>query len=151
MPIQRFTDTEYAIIVDCLSSARDQMHSQGHETPNIESALAKFHSWATPAGCEFIAVTGDEARAFDPPQLNPGGLTVFGWVGSRHGRQTREIVAAPTRTAAIRLSGLTVGEARHSMSETRVAQEVAIALSDAGVVFWRDLYARDYPFVKATP
>lgn len=60
--IQRFTDNEYAVIHDSLAQTRDRLSGP---TPNIDSALDKLGSWASPSGCEFIAVAGEDARRFD--------------------------------------------------------------------------------------
>lgn len=69
MPYFKFTDNEYAVIIDSLSmtrkAIRDKMTTDpavGSPTPNIDSALAKFYSWADPAGCEFIAMTGSDMQ-----------------------------------------------------------------------------------------
>lgn len=61
--IQRFTDSEYAVVIDSLAQTRDRIHPAA--TPNIDSALAKFHSWAVPTGCEFVALSGEDAKPFE--------------------------------------------------------------------------------------
>lgn len=60
--IQHFTDDEYAVMHDSLAQTRDRLPGP---TPNIDSALEKLGSWAHPRGCEFIALTGDDAKAFE--------------------------------------------------------------------------------------
>ena len=59
--IQKFSDREYAVMYDSLAQTRDRIREMGHETPTIDSALTKLGAWATPSGCEFLAVTGEDA------------------------------------------------------------------------------------------
>lgn len=60
-----FTDSEYAVIIDSLSFMRDNIRSTSDRpTPNIDSALAKFHSFARPSGCEFQVIPSTPQRNF---------------------------------------------------------------------------------------
>ena len=58
--IHQFTDAEYAVIYDSLVESRTTCRKAEIETPNIDSALRKLASWATPAGCQFLAVSGED-------------------------------------------------------------------------------------------
>jgi hypothetical protein len=63
--IYDFTDTEYAVMLDALAMAREKVLAdapEGTPTTNIDSASAKMRSWASPSGCGFLAVTGDDAE-----------------------------------------------------------------------------------------
>lgn len=59
--IIEFTDSEYGVIVDSLALTRDRIRDEGNATPTIDAALAKLSKWATPTGCQFLAVTGEDA------------------------------------------------------------------------------------------
>jgi hypothetical protein len=56
-----FTDSEYGEIFGSLANARDNAHKHGRTAPHIESAMAKMRQWASPAGCQFLVVTGEDA------------------------------------------------------------------------------------------
>lgn len=75
----------------------------------------------------------------------PRPLKVFGYTGYRrdahkdrnvHG-QTREIIAARSKTEAQRMSGLTRTRFDHSASITGNDEEIAQAMSAPGTVFWQ--------------
>lgn len=61
--IREFTDTDYAVILDCLTIVRDQLKGDNLPTPNVEAVIEKMGSWAKPTGCGFTALTGDDAAA----------------------------------------------------------------------------------------
>lgn len=58
--IHKFTDSEYAVMLDSLAQTRDRIRKEHPEiaTPNIDSAMAKMSKWGSPMGCEFLVVTG---------------------------------------------------------------------------------------------
>ena len=76
-------------------------------------------------------------------------LKVYGWRGWRSacppapngGRQTREIVAAPSIAAALRAAG-DAGPSREEICSTGNAEEIATAMQEPGIVFWIPLDAR---------
>lgn len=67
----------------------------------------------------------------------PKPLTVYGWTGyNRDNVQVREIVAARSVAEALRLSGRSRADWRHSGTTTGNASEIAIALAEPGVIFY---------------
>lgn len=60
--IINFTDNEYGEIVGALANTRDGATKAGRTAPHVESALKKLCSWGSPAGCQFLVVTGDDAK-----------------------------------------------------------------------------------------
>ena len=61
--IIEFTDRNYATLYDCLALTRDRIRAEGRDTPDIDATIAKLGQWCTPQGCQFLAVTGDDAEA----------------------------------------------------------------------------------------
>lgn len=59
--ILEFTDTHYAVIMDSLGITRDKIRAEGRATPNIDEVINAMSGWASPAGCEFMVLTGDDA------------------------------------------------------------------------------------------
>lgn len=76
-------------------------------------------------------------------------LKVFGWQSFRAGRQTREIVAAPSKAAVARLAGANRPDQLFNLCETGNEQETETALTEPGVVFWREIGARTRPFSRS--
>jgi hypothetical protein len=70
-------------------------------------------------------------------------LKVYGWQGCRQkapgSKQTYEIVAAPSKAAAARAAGYVAPRQMFNLCETGNDDDVAQALSEPGVVFWRPL------------
>jgi hypothetical protein len=75
----------------------------------------------------------------------PRELKVFGYTGHRreaykdrnvHG-QTREVIATTTKAEAHRMSGLSRALFDRSVSITGNEEEVALAMSSPGTVFWQ--------------
>lgn len=83
------------------------------------------------------------------PATMPVGLKVWGWTGSRHDPrntnhhgQTREIVAAPSKAAAVRAivaAGDRPPGKGFGPTETGNDGEIAQATTEPGVIFWRPL------------
>jgi hypothetical protein len=77
--------------------------------------------------------------------MSPGKLRVYGWRGWRPecpaapngSRQTRDIVAAHSRAEAARIAGEKGPWALDCLEETGNTEEIAQALSEPGVIFWR--------------
>lgn len=65
-------------------------------------------------------------------------MRVWGWLGFRGARQTREVVAAPSKAAAARAAGERDPRRLFCLGETRNAEEVRLATSRPGVVFWTE-------------
>ena len=67
--IQEFTDNEYAVMYDSLAEMRNKIRAEAKRlnrepvTPNIDRAIEKMCRWGSPAGCGFLAVSGDDAEA----------------------------------------------------------------------------------------
>jgi hypothetical protein len=77
-----------------------------------------------------------------PSPARPG-IKVYGWQSFRPVvGQTREIVAAKSAAAAARASGHKHPCQMFNLSPTGNAQEIEIATSAPGVVFWRGLNDR---------
>lgn len=70
-------------------------------------------------------------------------LKVFGWRFFRRGAQTREIMAAPTIKAVREAAGLSRRDWEFSGCETGNKEEVEQAMGTPGVVFYREINARD--------
>lgn len=71
-------------------------------------------------------------------------MKVYGWTGMRpecktHHKQTREVVAAPSRAAAARIAGITSRTEIAEIVETRNDAECNLALSSPGEIFWHPL------------
>lgn len=75
----------------------------------------------------------------------PRPLKVFAYTGHRiaaygprnvHG-QTREVIAATTKTEAHRKSGLARSAFDRTVCETGIEEEIAVATANPGVVFWQ--------------
>ena len=60
--IIQFTDNEYGVMLDSLGQAREKCREQSIATPNIDSALKKMCKWGSPAGCQFLVVTDEDAN-----------------------------------------------------------------------------------------
>jgi hypothetical protein len=77
-------------------------------------------------------------------------LKVYGWRGHKTGMtksQARFIVAARSVSDVLRLTGMTRYQFNQDGCETGNDGEVAQALSEPGVIFYRDLNAwRDEPW-----
>jgi hypothetical protein len=58
----KFTDSEYGEIIGSLANTRDAATKAGRTAPHVESALAKMCKWGSPAGCQFIVVTDEDAE-----------------------------------------------------------------------------------------
>jgi hypothetical protein len=56
----KFTDDEYAVMLDAMTITRDKIREKGEDTPNLDSAIDKMCQWGSPSGCEFVALTGVE-------------------------------------------------------------------------------------------
>lgn len=78
----------------------------------------------------------------------PRKIKVYGWIGARpesrvegnrHG-QTREIVAAASMAEVLRITGMKRDDFTRSGCETGNQEELELALSKPGVVFWQPLY-----------
>lgn len=77
-------------------------------------------------------------------------LKVFSWTdwrngvhqGEVHRGQTREMIAAKSKAAAMREAGITASTFAHSGGEVGNDQDREIALQHPGVVFWRPLDTR---------
>jgi hypothetical protein len=73
-------------------------------------------------------------------------LKVFGWTGFRAAAgdqpQTREIVAAKTQAEVLEITGMTRYNFKQSGGETGNPEEVRVANSKPGTVFWRPLDSR---------
>ena len=84
-------------------------------------------------------------------------LEVWGYTGWRvecpptanGGRQTREVVAAPSRVAAARLLGITSTRLKEYGSVTGNTWEVRMALASPGRVFWKPLDDRRDPLIHS--
>lgn len=59
--ILEFTDTDYGVIMDALLITSEKIHAEGRATPNLDIVRQKLGAWASPAGCEFTVLTGDDA------------------------------------------------------------------------------------------
>ena len=70
---------------------------------------------------------------------NASKLKIYGWQSQRSSDQTREIVAAPSRAAAARLAGYQRPDQMFNLGETGNSQEIEIATSKPGIVFWTSL------------
>ena len=57
-----FTDDEYAVMLDALSTMRDNLDRQRVPHPILDEAIRKFTAWAKPTGCEFLVVTGTDMQ-----------------------------------------------------------------------------------------
>lgn len=67
----------------------------------------------------------------------PKPLTVYGWTGyTRDNVQVREILAARSVTEALRISGRSRADWKHSGTVTGNEDEIAIALAEPGVIFY---------------
>lgn len=74
-------------------------------------------------------------------------LKIYGWQGMRRecpaapngSRQTREICAAPSMAAVARIMGEKSPRALFNLGETGNGMEIAQAMSEPGVVFWKPL------------
>jgi hypothetical protein len=71
-------------------------------------------------------------------------LKVYGWIGMRrecpgHHHQTHEICAAPSMAAVARVMGVKSPRQLFNLSETGNKEDIAKALSEPYVVFWRPL------------
>lgn len=92
------------------------------------------------------APTKDKAAGCD----GEGSRKVYGYTGWRHdcpparngSRQTREIVAARSAAEAARLFGISPWRLRSYGCETGNADEIRVAMSKPGAVFWRPLNER---------
>jgi hypothetical protein len=83
-------------------------------------------------------------------------LKVYGWTNWRNecprapngGRQTREICAAPSKAAAERALGERIPQGFGGI--TGNDEEIAQAMSEPGVVFWRPLdhFGRGKPWTR---
>lgn len=83
-------------------------------------------------------------------------LRVYGWQSFRREaksahRQTREIVAAPSKAEARRLTGAARPGQLHNFTETRNASEIKVALTLPGTVFWREIDDYHGAYVAASP
>lgn len=65
-------------------------------------------------------------------------LKVYGWLGRRGGAQTREICAAPSKVAVVRIVGGHKSDL-FNLGETGNDDEVETALAHPGVVFWKPI------------
>ncbi len=84
-------------------------------------------------------------------------LKVYGWTGWRNecppsangGKQTREIVAARSKAEVYRITGDRVSD-HWCICTTGNEEEIAVAMSNPGTVFWKKLnsYTDDYVEVK---
>lgn len=79
-------------------------------------------------------------------------MEVYGWQSFRRGApghgQTREIVAARSKTEVGRIVGRNPRQL-FNLERTGNALELATALAEPGIVFWRDINARgDDPFTR---
>lgn len=76
-------------------------------------------------------------------------LKVYGWTGydpqnvEGHNKQTREIVAAHSIAEVTRIADITRYEFNTYGSETGNSEEIALAMSDPGVVFFRGINDRN--------
>lgn len=79
-------------------------------------------------------------------------LKVYGWTGSKSGMpksQARFIVAAPSITEVLRITGMTRYQFNYSGCETGNAEELSQAMSQPGVVFYQQLNApRDEAWIQ---
>ena len=79
-------------------------------------------------------------------------LKVYGWRGHKAGmtkNQARFIVAAHSVSEVLRLTGMTRYQFNQDGCETRNEGELAQALAEPGVIFYRDLNAwRDEPWSR---
>jgi hypothetical protein len=77
-------------------------------------------------------------------------LKVYGWITHRHdltpgengGKQAREIAAVHSVAEVLRLTGMSRGDFNHSGSETGNPIEVALAVSNPGVVLFKHIDSR---------
>lgn len=70
-------------------------------------------------------------------------MKVYGWRGHR-GKQTREIVAARSAAEVRRITGMSRGDWEFSGCETGNDEEIALAMTKPGIVFWRELDGTDW-------
>ena len=74
-------------------------------------------------------------------------LKVYGWSGWRAeakpaangSRQTREIAAAKSVAEILRITGMTRADWKWSGGETGNDEEIQLAMSEPGTVFWSEL------------
>lgn len=66
-------------------------------------------------------------------------MKVYGWTGYRVGGQTREICAARSIAEVLRITGMSRYTFNWSGCETGNDEEIALALSKPGTVFFRGL------------
>lgn len=82
-------------------------------------------------------------------------MKVYGWRGFKAGmknQQARFIVAAPSVAAVLRLTGMTRYTFNNDGCETGNVGEVAQALSEPGVIFYRGLDEwLDEPWAREDP
>jgi hypothetical protein len=73
-------------------------------------------------------------------------LKVYGWRNWRHAPtfhgQTREVMAAHSVAEVMRTAGITRATWNHGGSITANDEEVALAMSKPGTVFWQDMKNR---------
>jgi len=94
----------------------------------------------------------------EPKRKRRTRLKVFGWYGHRReaakgGRreQTREILAAHSITECLRITGEPTRAWLWQITETGNAAEIAAAMAEPGVVFWRQSDDYSGPWNRAEP
>lgn len=86
--------------------------------------------------------------------VNAVKLKVYGWQAHRSEckvvhSQTREIVAATSKTEVARIVGVKSPSYLWNLGETGNTAEVAIAMADPGVVFWKPIDAPAGDFTRS--
>lgn len=75
-------------------------------------------------------------------------LKVYGWTDMRRGEQTREVMAARSKTEVCEVLGRSARWSGDWLSETRNPAELAVALADPGEIFARSLDNHGAPYVR---
>lgn len=83
-------------------------------------------------------------------------LKVYRWQSHRrecptHHRQTHEVVAAKSKAEVARIAGYDRPSQMFNLAETGNARDVATAMAEPGVIFWRPINDYEGAFTRVPP